>query len=72
VPHRASDIESLVRESQTFAAVTGVGCNGAFDLTVAIESHTRAIEGIGPSASSVLRGIRRMLRSVRYASILGK
>jgi len=33
VPYRASDIESLVRESQTFAAVTGVGYNGAFDLT---------------------------------------
>lgn len=33
VPYRASDIESLARESQTLAAVTGVGYNGAFDLT---------------------------------------
>jgi putative ABC transport system permease protein len=33
VPYRASDIESLARESQTFAAVTGVGYNGAFDET---------------------------------------
>jgi predicted permease len=33
VPYRASDIESLARESQTFAAVSGVGYNGAFALT---------------------------------------
>ncbi len=32
VPYRASDIESLARESRTLAAVTGVGYNGAFDL----------------------------------------
>ncbi len=31
VPYRASDIEHLARESRTFAAVTGVGYNGAFD-----------------------------------------
>lgn len=33
VPYRASDIESLGRESQTFAAVSGAGYNGAFELT---------------------------------------
>jgi putative ABC transport system permease protein len=33
IPYRTSDIESLDRESQSFAAVTGVGYNGAFDQT---------------------------------------
>ncbi len=33
IPYRASDIESLDRESRSFAAVSGVGYNGAFDQT---------------------------------------
>ena len=33
IPYRASDIESLERESRSFAAVSGVGYNGAFDQT---------------------------------------
>jgi putative ABC transport system permease protein len=33
VPYRASDVEILDRESQSFAAVTGVGYNGAVEQT---------------------------------------
>jgi len=33
VPYRAGDIEMIARESRTFAAVTGVGYNGAYEQT---------------------------------------
>jgi putative ABC transport system permease protein len=33
LPYRASDIDSIVRESQSFAAATGVGYNGVWEQT---------------------------------------
>ena len=50
VPYRASDIETIARESRTFAAVTGVGYNGAFEQTWAhggrvFSARTAAVMG---------------------------
>lgn len=69
VPYRASDIETLARESQTFAALTGVGYNGAFDLTwedggrplsartAVVMGEFFRVAGVMPMAGRALSGV---------------
>jgi putative ABC transport system permease protein len=40
LPYRATDIESIVRESRSFAAATGVGYNGVWEQTWEDGRHT--------------------------------
>jgi putative ABC transport system permease protein len=44
VPYRATDFETIARESQSFAAVAGVGYNGAFEQTWEDDARTLTMD----------------------------